>query len=170
MAELNRLSVDEMQTARRFPVAVVLDNVRSLYNVGSVFRNCDAFAVSTLCLCGITGHPPHREIQKTALGATETVQWKYYQHTIDCVSQLKQDGFKVFAIEQTHGSIQLQDIRAQIGEKNAFIFGNEVEGINEKVLECCDACIEIPQYGTKHSLNVAVSCGVVLWHYTATQC
>ncbi|HAR20386.1 MAG TPA: RNA methyltransferase [Cytophagales bacterium] len=165
MDELNRLSVEEYKEANKLPVVLVLDNVRSMHNVGSVFRTSDAFRVEKLCLCGITATPPHREISKTALGATESVVWQHYPHTIDCVQQLKAEGYRIMAIEQVKGSQKLDATAFPNHPKTAFIFGNEVFGIHEEVLKHCDAFIEIPQFGTKHSFNISISVGIVLWHY-----
>ncbi len=165
MDELNRLSVDGFKEAAKFPITIVLDNVRSMHNVGSVFRTSDAFRIEQLCLCGITGQPPHREINKTALGATESVHWQHYETTLACVQQLKSEGYDVFAIEQVKGSQMLDKISFETNKKTAFIFGNEVFGVSEEVLSACDGFIEIPQFGTKHSFNISISVGIVLWHY-----
>ena len=165
--ELGRKSADEFRSSEKLPIVVVLDNVRSAYNVGSVFRTADAFPVEAIYLCGITGYPPHKEIQKTALGATETVKWKYYKSTLEAIHELKGLGYKVYAIEQAEESIELQFAvgNRQLAEKTALIFGHEVEGVQQDVMNVCDGCIEIPQGGTKHSLNIAVSAGVVLWEF-----
>jgi len=165
--ELNRKSPDEFHSSRKLPIVVVLDNVRSAYNVGSVFRTGDAFPVKAIYLCGITGYPPHKEILKTALGATETVNWKYYKSTLQAISELKESGYKIYAIEQAEGSISLDKISALTSDLAPFalIFGHEVEGVQQDVLDLCDGCIEIPQDGTKHSLNISVSAGVVLWEF-----
>lgn len=161
--ELNRLSVDDFKTTKKFSIAVVLDNVRSMHNVGAAFRTCDAFAVQKLLLCGITGTPPHREIHKTALGATDTVEWKHFQATTDAVLALKAEGYRIYVVEQTDKKIFLQDFQPQVSEKYAFVFGHEVFGVAEEVVALADAAIEIPQFGTKHSLNITVSLGVVIW-------
>jgi len=143
---------------------VVMDNIRSMHNVGSVFRTSDAFLISGICLCGYTPQPPHRDIHKTALGATESVDWVYYENTFDAVTALKEQGYKVFAIEQTQGSISLEQFRANVNNETlAFVFGNEVEGVSDEVLAICDGAIEIPQYGMKHSLNISVAAAIVLW-------
>lgn len=164
--QLNRLSPEEFKTNTKKPVIVVLDNIRSLNNVGSIFRTADAFGIEALYLCGITGTPPNREINKTALGATETVRWEYFKEITDAINFLRKNGFMVFAVEQATPSIQLNNLQIQtINSKIAFIFGNEIYGVSEVALKNVDACLEIPQFGTKHSLNVAVSVGVVLWHY-----
>jgi len=161
MDELGRKSPEEMEEARKHPIIVILDDVRSMHNVGSVFRTCDAFAISALYLCGYTPTPPHRDIHKTALGATESVHWEHFATTTDAVNKAKELGYKVYAVEQVHNSTALNDVVAQ--EYTALVFGNEVTGVNEEVLKIADGCIEIPQWGTKHSLNVSVSAGIVLW-------
>ena len=158
------MSVAEYRESDKQPIVVVLDHVRSLYNVGSVFRSSDAFRIEGVCLCGITAQPPHPEIHKTALGAEESVSWKYFEHTEDAVSWLKQQGYKVLAVEQCEGSTMLQDFVRQPKEKYAVVLGNEVKGVQQQVVDMCDGCLEIPQYGTKHSLNVSVTAGIVLWH------
>jgi tRNA G18 (ribose-2'-O)-methylase SpoU len=163
--ELNRKTIEEFKQAGKYPVMVVLDNVRSLNNIGSVFRTCDAFLLEGICLCGITAQPPHREISKTALGATESVQWKYYENTLDAVDQLQKLGYKVYAIEQTVHSCMLQGFTFSQNEKYALIFGHEIHGVKQEVVDICDGAIEIPQHGTKHSLNIAVSAGIVLWEF-----
>jgi len=163
MDELGRKSVEAFKQAEKNPVMVVLDNIRSMHNVGSVFRTSDAFLVEGICLCGYTPQPPHRDIQKTALGATETVDWMHVEHTTDAVQQLKSKGYKVYAIEQAEGSISLEQFAYADDDKIAFVFGNEVEGVDAAVLEICDGCIEIPQLGMKHSLNISVAAGIVLW-------
>jgi 23S rRNA (guanosine2251-2'-O)-methyltransferase len=163
--ELNRTSVEEFKTQDKLPVAVVLDNVRSLHNVGSAFRTSDAFAVDTICLCGITGTPPNREIEKTALGATNSVNWKHYATTLEAVHQLRVDGYLIIAIEQAVDSTKLHEFEPIPGEKYALIFGNEVNGVADEVMEQIDGCIEIPQFGTKHSFNIAVSAGIILWDF-----
>lgn len=162
MEELGRLSLEEIQDSEKHPVLVILDDVRSMHNVGSVFRTCDAFAVSALYLCGYTPAPPHRDIHKTALGATETVKWKNFDTTIDAINDARQDGYKILAVEQAHNSIMLHELKWE-NEKIALVFGNEVTGVNDEVLKSVDGCIEIPQWGAKHSLNISVSVGVVLW-------
>jgi tRNA G18 (ribose-2'-O)-methylase SpoU len=160
--ELERLSTEQFKEAVKIEVVVVLDNVRSLLNVGSIFRTCDAFLVKRLYLCGLTGTPPHKEIEKTALGATETVSWKHSESTQLAVAQLKEEGYEIFAIEQAEDSISLQNFRVQ-AQKIAVVFGNEVYGVEQEVIDVCTGVIEIPQLGSKHSLNVAVSAGIVLW-------
>ena len=163
MEELNRLSTGEFKKSEKMPVTVVLDNVRSLHNIGSVFRTSDAFRIECIHLCGITATPPHREIQKTALGATESVSWKYFPETEESVSKLKNEGYTVFVVEQTDGSKMLNEIDFTKQEKLAIVFGNEVKGVQQSIVDMADICIEIPQLGTKHSLNVSVSAGIVLW-------
>ncbi len=160
--ELNRLSVDEFKTAQKQPLILVLDNVRSLNNVGSAFRTADAFLIEEILLCGVTGTPPNKEIEKTALGATATVTWKHFKTTLEAVDYLKQKEFTVFAIEQATKSIALTDFKPS-QQKIALVFGNEVYGVEQEVIDTCEAVIEIPQAGTKHSLNISVSVGIVLW-------
>ncbi|HNW56595.1 MAG TPA: RNA methyltransferase [Bacteroidales bacterium] len=161
--ELKRITVEQFKKAEKSPFIVILDNVRSQSNVGSVFRTADAFRTEAVYLCGITSQPPHREIQKTALGATESVPWKYYQKTIDAVTDLKNQGYKIIGIEQVEGSVALQDMKIAKGERYALVFGNEVNGVDQEVVDNCDECAEIPQFGTKHSFNIAISAGIVLW-------
>lgn len=161
--ELGRLSIDQYRKSEKYPFVIVLDNVRSHNNVGSVFRTADAFRVEKIYLCGITAKPPHRDIQKTALGATESVDWIYYESTIDAITELKAHGYRILAIEQAEGSVELQNYSLDINGKYALIFGHEVNGVDQKVLDMCDTCLEIPQFGTKHSFNIAVSTGIVLW-------
>lgn len=162
MDELGRMSVDEFKQASKNPVLIVMDNIRSMHNVGSVFRTADAFLAEGICLCGYTPQPPHRDIHKTALGATETVDWLYFPTTMEAVQTLKERGYKIFAVEQAVGSVSLEKF-TQPEEKIAIIFGNEVEGVDSEVLKLCDGCIEIPQLGMKHSLNISVAAGIVLW-------
>jgi tRNA G18 (ribose-2'-O)-methylase SpoU len=162
MEELGRMQPEEIKAAEKHPIIVILDDVRSMHNVGSVFRTCDAFAVAELYLCGYTPAPPHRDIHKTALGATETVHWKNFVTTIDAVNEARLAGYKVLAVEQAHDSMMLDALNWQ-QEKIALVFGNEVTGVNDEVLNAVDGCIEIPQWGAKHSLNISVTVGVVLW-------
>jgi 23S rRNA (guanosine2251-2'-O)-methyltransferase len=169
MDELGRKSVDEFKQADKTPVIVVLDNIRSMHNVGSVFRTSDAFLLEAIFLCGYTPQPPHRDINKTALGATETVDWIYYPTTIEAVEQLKLKGYKVFGIEQTEASISLEKFATDNHDRLAVVFGNEVEGVNAEVLKLCDGSIEIPQLGMKHSLNISVAAGIVLWEIVRTK-
>ncbi len=163
MEELNRLSPEEFIRSEKMPVTVVLDNIRSLNNIGSIFRTSDAFRVECIHLCGITAKPPHREIQKTALGATESVQWKYFQETEESVQELKDAGYRIWVVEQTEGSVLLNTEDINADQKTAIILGNEVQGVQQSVVNMADICLEIPQMGTKHSLNVSVSAGIVLW-------
>ena len=163
MEQLGRMSVDEFKSSDKFPLTIVVDNVRSMHNVGSIFRTSDAFLVEKIYLCGITPTPPHREIQKTALGATESVDWQYAESTIEVVNQLKKEGWTVLALEQTTNSVMLDKLKVEKGEKIAIVLGNEVEGIDQEVINLCDKAVEIPQFGTKHSFNVSVSCGIMLW-------
>ena len=163
--ELNRTSIADFKTQQKLPIAVVLDNVRSMHNVGSLFRTADGFAVEQVCLCGITSQPPHREIEKTALGATQSVTWQYFKETVDAVQQLRAEGYKIMAIEQAEQSIMLNEFIPMEGEKYALFFGNEVNGVSDDVMQLIDACIEIPQFGTKHSFNIVVSAGIVLWDF-----
>ena len=165
MQELGRLSVQEFREREKIPVCILLDNVRSLHNVGSAFRTADAFSVEKIILTGITGRPPHREIQKTALGATESVAWEYVADPVQAVLELKANGYAVVAVEQTTESIPLQTFIPDTGSRYCLIFGNEVEGIGEGVMEHADVAIEVPQAGTKHSLNISVCLGVVSWEF-----
>lgn len=185
--EMNRLSVEEFHEAEKMPLIVVLDDVRSLYNVGSVFRTSDAFRVEAICLCGITATPDEvreedgtlvrdctlkasQEIHKTALGAEESVTWRYYKTAAEAVVALKDDGYTVLAVEQCHGSTMLNDFKPAFGDKKkyAVVLGNEVKGVHQEVVDMCDGCLEIPQYGTKHSLNVSVTAGIVIWHFASS--
>jgi len=165
MDELNRKSVEEFRQTEKNQVVLVLDNVRSLNNVGSAFRTADAFLVKKIFLCGITGTPPNREIHKTALGATESVDWEYSPDALDAIARLKDEGWKIFSLEQTDESILLPNFKPDKKEKYCFVFGNEVFGVDEKVINMSDATLEIPQFGTKHSLNISVSIGIVLWDF-----
>jgi 23S rRNA (guanosine2251-2'-O)-methyltransferase len=161
--ELGRKTIDQYIACEKSPLAVVLDNVRSQNNVGSVFRTSDAFLVEKILLCGITARPPHPDIRKTALGATESVPWKYYEKTTDAIVDLRNEGFQIIAIEQVEQSFELQNFIPGKDKKYALIFGHEINGVNQEVIDMCDYCIEIPQFGTKHSFNIAVSAGIVLW-------
>lgn len=163
MQELNRLSVEEFKEQPKSNVVIVLDNVRSMHNVGSVFRTSDAFLIKEIILCGVTPQPPHRDIHKTALGATETVNWQYENDAVKSITTLKERGYKIIAIEQVHDSVSLDEYARPQDKKTAFVFGNEVQGVSDEVLAICDACIEIPQHGSKHSFNISVSVGIVLW-------
>lgn len=161
--DLNRISVDEFKATKKTPLIVVLDNIRSLNNIGSVFRTSDAFLIEKIFLCGISATPPNKEIHKTALGATESVDWEYFEETIDVVEKLKKENVKVLAIEQAENSTKLDTFQPEKNQKHAVILGNEVKGVQQKVVNASDLCIEIPQFGTKHSLNISVTTGVVLW-------
>jgi 23S rRNA (guanosine2251-2'-O)-methyltransferase len=163
--ELNRASVEEFKAQEKLNVAVVLDNVRSMHNIGSIFRTSDGFAVEQLVLCGISAQPPHREIEKTALGATQSVNWSYFEDVVKAVEHLRNDGYRIIAIEQAENSMMLNDFTPFPHEKYALIFGNEVNGVSDEVMKKIDACIEIPQFGTKHSFNIVVSAGIVLWDF-----
>lgn len=165
ITELNRLTVDEFKHTQKLPLVVVLDEVRSLYNVGSVFRTSDAFLVNAIYLCGITATPPHPEIHKTALGAEDTVDWIYKENTLDAVAELHEQGYTVLTIEQVEGSTMLNNLKLDKDKKYAIVMGNEVKGVKQEVVDASDGCIEIPQYGTKHSLNVSVTTGIVLWEF-----
>jgi 23S rRNA (guanosine2251-2'-O)-methyltransferase len=161
--ELGRMTREQYRESEKAPFIIVLDNIRSHSNVGSVFRTADAFRTESIYLCGITARPPHREIQKTALGATESVAWKYFNETAEAVRELKLKNYKIVGIEQAEGSIDLGDFTIASGERYALVFGNEVDGVDQKVIDECDFVVEIPQFGTKHSFNIAVSTGIVLW-------
>jgi 23S rRNA (guanosine2251-2'-O)-methyltransferase len=161
--ELNRISEEAYKTAPKMPVVVILDNIRSCNNTGSVFRTCDALLIEKIYLCGITATPPNKEIHKTALDAEKTVEWEYSEKTEDIVNRLKAEGYLVYAVEQVENSISLPDFNPDMDSKIAFVFGNEVKGVQQKVVNICDATVEIPQFGTKHSFNVSVSAGIVLW-------
>lgn len=171
--EMHRLTVEEFKEAKKLPLVVVLDNVRSLYNVGSVFRSCDAFRVEAVCLCGITACPPNAEIHKTALGGEDSVDWKYFKKTEDAVAELQREGYFVYSIEQVEGSTKLQHLRESlatqrekgVAQRYAVVFGNEVKGVLQSVVDMSDGCLEIPQFGTKHSLNVSVTAGIVVWEF-----
>ena len=165
-SELGRLTVDQYREAKKSSVVVILDNVRSQYNTGSVFRTADAFAVRKIYLCGITGQPPAREIMKTALGATESVEWSYFKDTCDAIREVRMEGYVIAAVEQVEGSIELGKFLPEKEGKYALVFGHEVNGVDQRVIDCCDLCIEIQQFGTKHSFNIAVSAGIVLWELT----
>jgi len=184
--EMHRLSVDEFRKAEKMPLIVVLDDVRSLYNVGSVFRTSDAFRVEAIYLCGITATPDEvrsadgtllrdctlkasQEIHKTALGAEDSVAWRYFKTADEAVEQLHNDGYEVLAVEQCHGSTMLDDFTPEDKKKYAVVLGNEVKGVHQEVIDKCDGCLEIPQYGTKHSLNVSVTAGIIIWHFASKQ-
>lgn len=163
VTEMGRLSVEEYHAAEKTQLVVVLDHVRSLYNVGSVLRTADAFRLAGVCLCGITAVPPHPEIHKTALGAEDSVDWRYFKDTLDAVKWLKQAGYEVLAVEQCEGSTMLNNFQVERGKRYAVVLGNEVKGVQQAVVNECNGCLEIPQYGTKHSMNVSVTAGIVIW-------
>lgn len=165
--ELNRIDVDGFKQQEKLPLAVVLDNVRSMHNIGSIFRTGDGFAIDHVYLCGITAQPPHREIEKTALGATQSIDWSYFEQITDAIKLLKSDGYEIIAIEQAADSIMLDRFSPIPNKKYALIFGNEVNGVSDQAMSLIDNCIEIPQFGTKHSFNIVVSAGIVLWDFFA---
>ena len=162
-SELYRLDVDAFKDAKKTPIIIVLDNIRSLNNIGSVFRTCDAFLIEKIYLCGITAKPPHKDIHKTALGSTETVDWEYVDNTMNLIEKLKTKNVKICAVEQAENATMLNDFKVEPNTIYALVFGNEVKGVSQNVVSASDVVIEIPQYGTKHSLNISVSCGVVIW-------
>jgi 23S rRNA (guanosine2251-2'-O)-methyltransferase len=164
-SELDRLSVDDFKDAKKTPIIIVLDNIRSLNNIGSVFRTSDAFLVEKIYLCGITATPPHKDIHKTALGSTETIDWEYAENTLDLIEKLKAENITICSIEQAENATMLNDFTPQLQTTYALVFGNEVKGVQQKVVSASDMIIEIPQFGTKHSLNISVSCGVVVWDF-----
>lgn len=163
--EMQRLTVEQFREAKKLPLVVVLDDVRSMYNVGSVFRTSDAFRVEAVCLCGITSTPPSTEIHKTALGAEDSVSWRYFPSALEAVESLKADGYEVYSVEQAHGSTMLQHFSPASDKKYAIVLGNEVKGVHQEVVDASDGCLEIPQFGTKHSMNVSVTAGIVIWHF-----
>ena len=170
MDELQRLSTEEFHASPKSPIVVVLENVRSMHNVGSVFRTADAFRVEKIYLCGYTPRPPHRDINKTALGATETVAWTGHEDGVSAIAELKEQGYSVYAVEQVHNSISLESFNYKSGDKIAVVFGNEAEGVSEEMIAAADGCIEIPQFGSKHSFNISVAAGIVLWElFKATE-
>lgn len=162
-SELDRKSLEEFKASNKTPIVIVLDNVRSLNNIGSVFRTSDALLIEAVYLCGITATPPHRELHKTALGAEDSVQWEYFKNTEDAVTKLKENGFDIYSVEQAENSVSLENFETNPNKKYGLIFGNEVKGVQQKIVDTSDGCIEIPQFGTKHSFNISVSCGIVLW-------
>jgi 23S rRNA (guanosine2251-2'-O)-methyltransferase len=164
-SELGRLTIEGFRSAPKFPFVLVLDNIRSMNNIGSIFRTADAFRIEEILLCGVTACPPHREIQRTALDAAESVSWQYFEQTSLAVTYLRKKGFEIYAIEQTDNAVFLQDIKPEKKTKTAIILGNEINGVDEQLLPLVDGCIEIPQFGTKHSFNVAVTAGIVLWDF-----
>lgn len=161
--ELERLDVAGFKQAEKTPISIVLDNIRSLNNIGSVFRTADAFLVKKIYLCGITATPPHKDIRKTALGATDSVQWEYCESTLELITRLKADGHVTYAVEQAENTTMLNNLNVQVSKNHVFVFGNEVKGVAQDVVNACDGIIEIPQFGTKHSLNISVSVGMVVW-------
>lgn len=165
MDELNRPTVEEFKSKKKLPITLLLDDIRSMHNVGSIFRTADGFAIEKIILCGITGQPPHREIEKTALGATQSIDWFYEKNISDAVSQLRAENFQIIAIEQADNSVYLDEYLPDPNKKYALILGNEVNGVSDEAMEMIDNCIEIPQFGTKHSLNVVVSAGIILWDF-----
>ena len=165
MLDLHRVDVEQYKAVEKIPVAVVLDDVRSEMNVGSVFRTADAFVIERIALCGITGTPPSHEIHKTALGAEYSVAWTYHKNALEAVEQLREQGYTICSIEQVHGSIGLEEFSVERSKKYALVFGNEVKGVSQAVVDASDCCIEIPQQGTKHSLNIACSAAIVMWHF-----
>lgn len=165
ITELNRISIKEFKEAKKLPLIVILDEIRSLHNIGSVFRTSDAFRIESIYLCGITAVPPHAEIHKTALGAENTVDWKYYKSSVEAVKNLKNEGYFVYSIEQAERSIMLDELVLDKNKKYAVVLGNEVKGVQQEVIDNSNGCIEIPQYGTKHSLNVSVTAGIIIWDF-----
>ena len=163
--EMQRLTVEQFREAEKLPLVVVLDDVRSMHNVGSVFRTGDAFRIGRVCLCGITSTPPSSEIHKTALGAEDSVSWSYCGNALEAVEALKAEGYEILSVEQAHGSTMLQDFMPLSGKKYAVVLGNEVKGVHQEVVDASDGCLEIPQFGTKHSLNVSVAAGIIIWHF-----
>ncbi|MBP5770333.1 MAG: RNA methyltransferase [Bacteroidaceae bacterium] len=163
ITEMGRMTVEQFHDAEKLPLVVVLDGVRSLYNVGSIFRTGDAFRIQGVVLCGITAIPPNAEIHKTALGAEDSVAWHHFADTMEAVNWLREEGYTLLAIEQCEGSTMLQDFEPANGEKYAVVLGNEVKGVQQQVIDACDVCIEIPQFGTKHSMNVSVTAGIIIW-------
>lgn len=165
--ELNRVAIEEFKAQEKLPVVVVLDNVRSMHNVGSVFRTADGFSIEKVVLCGITAQPPHREIEKTALGATQSVDWIHFEDTLVAIDTLREQGYQIIAIEQAENSTMLNTFKPAVDQKYALIFGNEVNGVSDEAMQKIDSCIEIPQFGTKHSFNIVISAGIVLWDFFA---
>lgn len=164
VTEMQRISIAQFKAAEKLPLVIVMDHVRSLYNVGSVFRTADAFRLAGVCLCGITACPPHPEIHKTALGAEDSVLWKHYARTEDALEELRAHGYTLLAVEQCKGSTMLQNFIPEKDKRYAVVMGNEVKGVQQQVVDMCEGCLEIPQFGTKHSMNVSVTAGIVMWH------
>lgn len=165
--ELGRVGIEDFKKQDKLPITVILDNVRSMHNIGSIFRTSDGFAIEKIYLCGITAQPPHREIEKTALGATQSIEWTYSEDITDLIPELRAAGYKIIAIEQADNSVMLNNFQPETSEKYALIFGNEVNGVSDEAMKLIDTCIEIPQFGTKHSFNIVVSAGIVLWDFFA---
>lgn len=165
--EMQRLSIEEFKEAEKIPLVVVLDDVRSMHNVGSVFRTGDAFRIEAVFLCGITSTPPSTEIHKTALGAEDSVSWRYFPNALEAVASLRKEGYEIYAVEQAHGSTMLQYFTPIINKRYAVVLGNEVKGVHQEVIDASDGCLEIPQFGTKHSMNVSVTAGIIIWHFAS---
>ena len=164
-SELNRISIEEFKNSSKTPIKVLLDNIRSAYNVGSIFRSCDAFLIDEIILCGITAKPPNKEIRKTALGSTDSMKWSYFENIQDAILKLKKEKYQIISVEQADKSTGLENFNIQSEKKYAIIFGNEINGVNQKVIDISDDVVEIPQFGTKHSFNVSVSVGIVIWDF-----
>ncbi len=164
LKELNRIDLVQFHKKKKTPIVIVLDNIRSMSNIGSVFRTSDAFLIEEIHLCGITSCPPNKEIHKTALGATESVKWRYFENTMDSINSLKKENYQVISVEQAKNSVKLNEFSVINSQKTAFVFGNEVKGVQQEIIDQSDFCLEIPQYGTKHSLNISISAGIVIWH------
>ena len=164
-SQLERKTIDEFKQSKKLPIVIVLDNIRSLNNIGSVFRTSDAFLIKKICLCGITATPPHRDIHKTALGSTDSVDWEYFEDTKDAVQNLKDEGYTIISIEQADKSVKLPDFKPEKAGKYALVFGHEVTGVDQNIVSISNYCLEIPQYGTKHSFNISVSAGIILYHF-----
>ncbi len=164
-SELNRISIEEFKNSSKTPIKVILDNIRSAHNVGSIFRTCDAFLIDEIILCGITASPPNKEIRKTALGSSDSVKWSYFENTKEAIQELKKEKFQIISIEQADKSTKLEDFSVNSKKKYALIFGNEIKGVNQKLIDMSDVVVEIPQFGTKHSFNVSVSVGIVIWDF-----
>ena len=164
-SELNRISIEEFKNSSKTPIKVLLDNIRSAHNVGSIFRSCDAFLIDEIILCGITAKPPNKEIRKTALGSTDSVKWSYFENIQDAILKLKKEKYQIISIEQADKSTELENFKIKSEKKYAIIFGNEINGVNQKVIDMSDDVVEIPQFGTKHSFNVSVSVGIVIWDF-----
>ena len=164
-SQLERKTIDEFKQSKKLPIVIVLDNIRSLNNIGSVFRTSDAFLIKKICLCGITATPPHRDIHKTALGSTDSVNWEYFEHTEDAIRNLKDEGYSIISIEQADKSVKLPDFKPEKNDRYALVFGHEVTGVQQNIVSMSNLCLEIPQYGTKHSFNISVSAGIILYHF-----